>query len=105
VSKDSEIREIALLVDNFAADANLINYTATLSHRIQQSLSGLVRASDLDVLQKNDAAITWLPTPDFSADKITAALIEIDANLLFLPVSKLALVNELSMNCVICPPL
>jgi len=105
VSKDSEIREMALLVDDFAADARLINYTATLSHRIKQSLSGLVREGELDASPKKTTAINWLSIPDFSADMIMAALSRVDANLLFLPVSKLALVNELSMNCVICPPL
>lgn len=103
VSKDAEINEMAVLVDDLTASEKLINYTFALSTRIQQSLTGLVRENELAFTPRTNAAISWLPLHDFSPPEITATLNQLDAGLLFIPVADIALISKLSVNCVIFP--
>ncbi len=103
VSQDAELREMAVLVADFVAEEDLINYTSALSRRIQQSLTGLVQASELARMPDNGNALTWLPLADLSQSVITAAVAELDASLLFLSDSHLSVFSGLSVNCVLFP--
>jgi hypothetical protein len=103
VSKEAEMHKMAVLVDDLAADKALITFTATLSNRLQQSLTGLVRKDEIALTSDTDESISWLPLEDFSPAEINATLNQLGAGLLFLPLSRLSLVHELSLNCVIYP--
>ncbi|MGB7873821.1 MAG: hypothetical protein WBL25_05520 [Anaerolineales bacterium] len=103
VSKESEIQGMAVLVGNPAAHETLINYVSTLSHRIQQPLTGLIPESKLALIPKTASAIAWLPLSNFSPAEITAALHKVGARVLFLPISRFSLIVGLSINCVIYP--
>jgi hypothetical protein len=103
VSKESEMYEMAVLVDDLAANQALIAFTTTLSRRLQQSLTGLTPKNDFTLGSDTDESIAWLPLASFTPAEINATLNQIGASLLFLPVSRLSLVNELSTNCVVYP--
>ena len=103
VAKDSETYEMAVLVDDFAADEKAISYATNLSHRIQQPLTGLIRESEFELTSDVDASITWIPLPNFSSVEVSTAMNQLGAGLLFLPVSRFSLVKELPFTCVICP--
>lgn len=103
VTGDSEIRKMALLVDDVAADKGLVDYTATLSHRLQESLIGLVLEESLAAARNSYAFLTWQPLPDFVPSKIAVILNKLGHNILFLPVSGISLVYDLSINCVVYP--
>jgi hypothetical protein len=103
VSKESELHEMAVLVDDLAANETLITYTTALSRRLQQSLTGFVRRNELNLISGSDESLAWLPLADFSPTEINATLNQLGADLLFLPLARLSLVSELSMNCVVYP--
>jgi hypothetical protein len=103
VSKESEMRNMAVMVNKAAADKGLIDYTATLSHRLQESLIGLARENAVATMRDLYAHLSWHPLHDFSPAKIAATLDELDNDILFLPVSVISLVNELPVNCVVYP--
>jgi len=103
VSQNPETQEMAVLVDDLTANSELVNYTKSLSIRIKQTLTGLVRAGELATTPTADSSITWMPLPDFSPGKVKAILNRVDISLLFIPVSRVSLVDEISVNCVIFP--
>ena len=103
VSKEAEMNEMAVLVDGFIANKALITFTTALSHRLQQPLTGLARKDEFALATDTDKVISWLPLASFSPVEINATLNQLGASLLFLPVSKLSLVSELSTNCVVYP--
>lgn len=105
VSQNAEAREMAVLVDDFAANESLIHYTATLAHRIQEPLTGLVHEDKIARIPKTGNLITWVPLAKFSHAEITAATRERNASLLFLPASNASLLGDLPMNCVVFPVL
>jgi hypothetical protein len=103
VSKESEMHKMAVLVDDLIANETLVSYTITLSRRIQQSLTGLVRENESGSIPKADASITWMSLPTFIHTEITAAVQRLDAGLLFIPASRISLVDNLPINCVVYP--
>jgi hypothetical protein len=103
VSKESQMRKMAVLVNDLTVNGALINYTTSLSRRTQQSLNGFIRANELASAQNTDASIVWTPLPDFSPTELKTAFNRLDVNLLFIPVSSIDLVKELPINCVVYP--
>ena len=103
VSKESEMHKMAVLVDDLIVNESLVSYTITLSRRIQQSLTGLVRENDPASIPKSNASIAWVSLPALTPAEITAAIQQLEADLLFVPASGVSLVNELSINCVVYP--
>jgi hypothetical protein len=103
VLEESEIRNMAVVVNNAAADKGLIDYTTTLSHRLQESLIGLAREDAVASMRYLYAFLPWHPLPDFSPAKIAATLDQLDNDTLFLPVSGISLIYELPINCVVYP--
>jgi hypothetical protein len=103
VSKETAMHKMAVLVEDLVADKALIDYTKILSGRIQQSLTGLVRADAPAMPFQADASIAWMSLLDFSAAEIIAALQQLKVGLLFIPFSRIALVNQLLVNCVVFP--
>ena len=102
VSKDTETYEMAVLVDDFSADEWLIRYTTALAYRTQQTLTGFIRESELNLAPKTDA-IQWVPLGDVSLVEINAAMKPLDISLLFIPHAHISLMERLSMNCVALP--
>jgi hypothetical protein len=94
---------MAVLVDNPVADEALVHYAAILSHRIQQPLTGLILEGELEKLKISDTAIHWFSLTDFSLVGITTALNQLDIDLCFFPGSKISLIDELGINCVVTP--
>ncbi|MFZ0548366.1 MAG: hypothetical protein WAM60_23160 [Candidatus Promineifilaceae bacterium] len=103
VSEDSEIHKMALLVNDVVAEKGLIDYTTSLSNRLQEPLIGLVQEDKLATARAYDVTLPWWPLPDFSSDQIDALLNQLGYNILFLPISEINLVFDLSINCVVYP--
>ena len=103
VSKESETHKMAVLVDDLSADKTLVNYTITLSNRLQQSLTGLVRDTKSGSFLAANTPIDWIPLTDFTYTEITDAIQQLEADLLFVPASRVSLINELTLNCVVYP--
>lgn len=103
ISQEAELRDMAVLVADFVTEEGLINYTTALSRRIQQSLIGLVHASELALIPNDGDALTWMPLADFTDAEITAAVAQLDANLLFLSDTHVSMFSGLLMNCVFYP--
>lgn len=101
VSKELETNGIVILVDTYVVQESLINYAVALSQRIQQPLTGLILEGELASISMADSDINWHLLPDFSLSTITAALNQVNASLIILPVTSFALSDMLSLNCVI----
>jgi hypothetical protein len=103
VSQGPEIHKMAVLVSDLVADEKLIHYTTALAHRLQQSLTGLVRAEQLASMMHSDLNLEWEPFPSFSSREITSTINRLDINLFFVSVSNAPLIDDISSNCVIFP--
>jgi len=103
-SKKIKMQGVAMLVGDLAGDKAMIDYTTTLSQRIQQSLTGLVLERKLGLIPKSDTT-NWLSLSEFSQAEIKKALNRINASLLILPASSFTLAGNLSINCVLYPAL
>lgn len=103
VSKGAERREMAVLVDNLAANQDLVNETQVLANRIKQPLTGIVREREFNLPSNSDSSINWIPLTEFSAEEIAATLSQIGTGLLVIPVSLAFLIDTLPINCVVFP--
>ncbi|MBE0672741.1 MAG: hypothetical protein IH588_19360 [Anaerolineales bacterium] len=104
VSQESNFREMAILVDNLIKDSHMIADVKTLSHRLQQSLSGLIAEKNLASTPKNDSpTFTWLPLSSLSRANIISSLKKHNIDLLFISAANAYVVNKLPCNCVIFP--
>ena len=103
VSRESEMRKMAVLVDNLDPNETLVNYTVTLSHRLQQSLTGIVLDSEPISVSKSDAPIDWVSLHVIDPVEINTALQQIEADLFFIPASRISLIDELPLNYVVYP--
>ena len=104
VSKESEIKKIAVLVNDLAEDTPLISYTKTLSHRLQQSLTVILLK---DKLQSDPAIdlqdLQRLELSTLSQTTINQELEKLHIGLLFISATHANMINELSCNCVVNP--
>ncbi len=103
VTKESEMRKMAVLASNVTTEDSLVTQAASLANRLQVPLVGLARQETFAALTQRYRAISWHRIPDFSPVKITGALSELDVEILFLSVSDLSMAIQLPVNCVICP--
>lgn len=103
VSRGPEIHKMAVLATDLVVDEKLIHYTSTLSHRLQQSLTGFIQAEKLALMFQNDLELDWESIPNFSSDEISSTVDQLDVDLLFVPASKASLIDNLTSNCVIFP--
>lgn len=103
VTMESEMRNLATLVNNPATDKHLVDYSASLAQRLQESLVGLASQSNIDSLSQIYTTLPWHQLPDFSPAKIAEVLDRLDIDILFLPFSHLSLATELPISCVIHP--
>ena len=103
VSRESEMHKMAVLVDDLAADETLVNYTVTLSRRLQQSLTGLILDSESISISKSDAPNDWVSLHSINSVEINTALQQIEADLFFIPASRISLIDDLPLNYVVYP--
>jgi hypothetical protein len=103
VARESEMRHMAVLVKDPAADMGLIARSASLSNRLQEPLIGLATQDSIAFLTQSYPACSWHRIADFSPAKIVKVLDQLDINILFLPVSRLSLASEVPVNCVVYP--
>ena len=104
VSKESEIKEIAVLLNDPAEDSSLISYTKILSHRLQQSLTLILPS---DKIQSEPAIelqdLKWFALSKFSQSGVNQELENLHIDLLFISATYASMINELSCNCVVYP--
>ena len=103
VSQGPEIHKMVVLVTDLVVDEKLIHYTTTLSHRLQQSLTGLVQDEKLVLTSQRDLELEWEPIPNFSSQEVNSTIDQLDVNLFFVPASKASLIDNLTSNCVVFP--
>lgn len=103
VSRESEMHKMAVLVDDLAANETLVNYTVTLSRRLQQSLTGLISKNESDSFPKSSASINWVSLPSITHTEINTVIQQLEADLLFIPASRISLIDELPLNFVVYP--
>lgn len=103
VTEESEMRRMAVLVNNAAADNSPLEQAASLSNRLQEPLSGLALGDTIASLHQTYASLSWHRLPDFAPESVAGALDQLDINILFLPLSAISLVSALQINCVVCP--
>lgn len=104
VSQGANFREMAILVDNLIKDNHMIADIKILSHRLQQSLSGLIAEKNVAATPKNDSpTFTWIPLSSLSRANIISSLKTHDIDLLFISAENAYMVNKLPCNCVIFP--
>ena len=103
VSRGPEIHKMAVLVTDPLVDEKLLHYISTLSHRLQQSLTGLIQAEKVASMSQNDLELGWEPIPNFSSHEISTTVDQLDVDLLFVPASKASLIDHLTSNCVVFP--
>jgi len=106
VAVESNLNDVAVLVDNPIHEAQLISYARTLSHRLQQSLTALVLDEKFEsTLNPELSGMKWMSLPTFSAVDIARALERLQAGLLFISSSNTSLIGNLPGNHVIYPNL
>ena len=103
-SKEPEIREMAVLVNDPIKDERLISFSKTLAHRFQQSIKVLVKKSETSLTPKNETqTLTWVSLPTFSLVDVNSALRHLNVGLLFISASNAFMAGRLPCNFVICP--
>jgi len=103
-SKESDIREMAVLVENLIEDGYLISYTKTLSYRLQQPLIGLIKEGELALTPKDETSFSsWTPLSSLSLPEITFTLKKLNISLLFITAEKAFMVGKVHCNFVILP--
>jgi len=103
-SREPEIREMAVLINDPIKDEKLISYTKTLAHRFQQPLKALIETGKNNPVPKSETStLTWISLPTFSLDDVTSTLTYINAGLLFISASNAFLTGKLPCNFVIYP--
>jgi len=103
-SKEPEIREMVVLVNDPIKDEKLISYTKVLAHRFQQSLKVFVQESKTSPTPKSETStLTWVSLPTLSIADVTSALTHLNAGLLFISSSNLFMTGRLPCNFVIHP--
>jgi hypothetical protein len=103
-SKEPEIREMAVLINDPIKDERLISYTKVLAHRFQQSIKAFIKQSDNNPTPKSETStLTWVSLPTLSLDDVNSALTHLNAGLLFISVSNADMTGELPCNFVIYP--
>ena len=103
VSKDPEMDGMVVLVADLNEAEELVRYAVNLSHRMQQSLIGLIQESHKVIEPNDQIAITWIPLPNFNRAVIKATLDQIGSGLLVTSYSTLPLVENLSVNLIVYP--
>ena len=103
VSRGPEIHKMAVLIRDLIADEKLIHYTTTLSHRLQQSLIGLVQDEELAPIFQKDMDFNWKRLSNFSSREVTSTIGQLDVDLFFFSVSNALLIDDLTSNCVVFP--
>jgi len=103
-SKEPEIREMAVLVNDPIKDERLISFTKTLAQRFQQSLTGLFTEGKMNPASKSETStFTWMPLPALSLANVTSALRQLNAGLFFISASNAFMAGGLPCNFVIYP--
>jgi hypothetical protein len=103
VSEESETRKMAVLIEDLTDDGELISYAATLSQRMSQPLTGLVTGEGLPQSTWNGVDMDWMTLRDFSLPVMNSALHRLNADLLFLQLSRFSMIGGLNCTCVIYP--
>lgn len=103
VSYGPAISGMAVLVGLPEEQEALLNYASVLSHRLKQTLTGLVLKGDLTQIPSTEVDFSWLILPEFSPSTVSAALNGVSVNLLFISRSQFRLSTELPLNCVFYP--
>lgn len=103
VSKGPGINGMAVFVSVPGEQDALINYASTLSHRLKQTLTGLVLKGDLTQISQTEIDFSWLILSDSKRSTISAALDRANANLLVLSVSQFSLSMKTSFSCIFYP--
>jgi len=103
ISQLPKAYKMATLVDRLTDDDELIQYTASLSVRLQAPMIRIVQGGFPGVNRSNDNAVQLVTLPDLSPANISAALEEHQIELLFLPASKSDLLKDWAGNCILFP--
>lgn len=104
VSVESNLEEMAVLVNDPSQDAQLIAYSKMLAHRLQQSAMGFIVDDKLESILKPELSdIRWILLPTFSQADIALALDQFQVDLLFISEAYALLVKNLHVNRVIYP--
>jgi len=103
-SKEPEIREMAVLVNDPIKDEKLISYTKVLAHRFQQSIRAFIKQGESSSTPKSETStLIWVLLPTLSIDDVSSALTHLNAGLIFLSASNAAMTGKLPCNFVIYP--
>jgi len=103
-SREPEIREMAVLVNDPIKDERLISYTKNLAHRFQQPIKALIKTGENNPTPLSETStLTWVSLPTLSLVDIISALNHLNAGLLFISASNLSMTGKLPCNFVIYP--
>jgi len=95
---------MTVLVDDPVADAHLISESKTFANRLHQTLTGFILDAKVESMVASESSnLKWMSFPEFSAEGITAALNQLQADLLFTSITNLTLTAGLPVNCVFVP--
>lgn len=104
VSKELEIKEMAVLVSDPAEEIQLITYTKTLSHRLQQPLTLLIPKDKVETESANRLQdLKCHALPSLTQTTINQELDNLQIGLLFISAVRTNMVHKLPCNCVVCP--
>jgi hypothetical protein len=105
VSKETETRQMAVLVGDLSEEEDLVNYAGMLSRRLGGSLSGLLVGDTLPIIADDAMGLEWMLLQDFSVPAVVSAINYIQADLLFIHSSRASLIKESTCTCVVYPKL
>lgn len=104
VSEIPEINEMAVWVNDPVRDLPLINYSKAVSHRLQQSLTGLIEESKLSLIPDSETpTFKWRTLPSLRLAEILPMLKKLNTDLLFISAANLLVPDKLPCNLVIYP--
>ncbi len=104
VSEETEVRRMAVLINDLAEDEDLVAYAVSLSQRMGETLTCLVIGDSPPPTTRSTPNLSWISLPQFSAPVIISAVESHNIDLLILRPPNYSLVEEISCSCVVYHP-
>ena len=103
-SVEAKFNAMTVLVNDPVSESYLITETKTLASRLHQPLTGFILDAKVESMNVSESAnLKWMSFPEFSAEKITAALNQLQSDLLFTSPVNINLTGNLPVNSVFIP--
>ena len=104
VSVEAKYNTMTVLVGDPALETHLIAESKTYANRLHQTLTGFILDAKVEAMVASESSnLKWMSFSEFNKEKLTQALGQLQADLLFTSITNFKLTADLPVNCVFVP--